>query len=401
MSHRTHWPPVLFGLALAYLAAFQLFKLPPVLPRLLDLYHYELTLAGGLVSVYAAMGLLLSVPLGRWMTRVGPWPPLRLALLVMLLGNGLAFFDPASITLMLFSRGLEGVGFAILAIAGPAFANRHAGPAALPLVIGLTAAWIPTGQLLATMLTPAALSLHGWQGLWLVAMLATGLMGLWCRQMASRERTTGTAHHPPIPPLDGGQRRRLALVGGIFLLWSTEFFAYMTWLPQYLVEVHGFSTNQALLGYTLPVAMVIAGNLLGGWLLRLGWRVAPLLCVSLAVQALVWALLPVTGGDWGGVLSLLIYGAGAGITPTCLFAMPSTIAGKAGAAAQAFAIIMTGRNAGVLLGPPLLAQALKWTGGWTVAGPLFCVVSSLAVILTLGLAKQLAGDDRNRANALY
>ena len=34
---RTNWPTVAFGLALAWFAAFQMFKLPPVLPLLLQL----------------------------------------------------------------------------------------------------------------------------------------------------------------------------------------------------------------------------------------------------------------------------------------------------------------------------------------------------------------------------
>jgi len=197
------------------------------------------------------------------------------------------------------------------------------------------------------------------------------------------------------------QHRRLRLVGGIFLLWSGQFFAYMTWLPQYLVEVYGFSVEQALLGYALPVTMVIVGNLVGGWLLRRGNRVGPLLGLALATQVLVWVLLPMTGGGWSGLLSLLTYGAGAGITPTCLFAMPSTIAGQRGAAAQAFAIIMTGRNGGVLLGPLLLAEALKRTGGWGAAGPLFGVVTALAVGLALVLSRQLLNDDLAAANQVH
>lgn len=390
----TRWPLVCFGLGLAYLAAFQLFKLPPVLPTLLDLYGYDRTLAGGLVSVYAVVGLLLSIPLGRWLEKLGPWPPLGAALLIVLLANLLALLEPGSIQLLLLARGLEGISFTVLAITGPAFANRYAGPAALPLIIGLTAAWIPTGQLLATVLTPLALSLYGWQALWWLAMLATLAMAAWCWLLARQGVSLAASHGGPAPVLSVLQRRRLYLVGGIFLLWSGQFFAYMTWLPQYLVEVHGFSLKQALLGYALPVVMVIIGNLAGGWLLRCGWRVGPLLGTALGIQVLVWALLPITGGGWGGICSLLAYGVGAGISPTCLFAMPSTIVGQRGAAARAFAIIMTGRNGGVLLGPVLLAEALKWAGEWRIAGPLFGAITALGMIMALMLSRQLRTDDQ-------
>jgi len=48
---------------------------------------------------------------------------------------------------VLAARGLEGVAFAVLAICGPVLANRKAPPGYLPVVAGLTAAWIPIGQL--------------------------------------------------------------------------------------------------------------------------------------------------------------------------------------------------------------------------------------------------------------
>ena len=43
---RTNWTGVMFGFLLASLAAFQQFKLPPMLPEMLAAYDYQLTLAG-------------------------------------------------------------------------------------------------------------------------------------------------------------------------------------------------------------------------------------------------------------------------------------------------------------------------------------------------------------------
>ena len=59
---RTDWTGVAFGTCLACLVAFQQFKLPPVLSVLLADYHWDRTLAGGLMAIYALAGLLLSIP---------------------------------------------------------------------------------------------------------------------------------------------------------------------------------------------------------------------------------------------------------------------------------------------------------------------------------------------------
>ncbi len=50
---------IAFGLAVAAFAAFQQFKLPVVLPVLLERYGYDRVIAGGFMSVFAISGLLL------------------------------------------------------------------------------------------------------------------------------------------------------------------------------------------------------------------------------------------------------------------------------------------------------------------------------------------------------
>ena len=130
---RTNWAAVAFGLSLSFLAAFQLFKLPPVLPVLLEAYRYDLTLAGGFMSVYALAGLGLSLAIGRLLARRGMAPAILMGLAVMLAGNGLELLRPDQGLVMLTARAKEGVGFAVLAIAGPLLANSGASRGHLPV----------------------------------------------------------------------------------------------------------------------------------------------------------------------------------------------------------------------------------------------------------------------------
>jgi MFS family permease len=388
VASRTNWTAVAFGLALSYLAAYQLFKLPPVLPVLLESYGYDRTLAGGFMSVYAVAGLSLSVVLGRMVERHGPARPALAALVVMMLGNGLALLWPAQGLLVLAARALEGVAFAILAIAGPTLVNRAASRRHLPLAIALTATWIPVGQLTASLLAPPALALHGWQALWLAAMAMSLLLSLWTLRLqagggtALGPRAAGADAPVRAPRLSARERLGLLLAAAIFMLWSGQFFAYMTWLPQYLVEGFGLSVDQALAGYILPVAVLLVFNLVAGAVLRAGVPLAPLMAAAIALQAAVWWLHPAITGFWPGLAALVAYGIGAGITPTCLFAMPSAIAGPE-RAAPAFGIIMTGRNLGVLVGPILLAQAFELAGSWHVSAPIFGCITTLAAVLAL------------------
>ena len=54
---------------------------------------------------------------------------------------------------------------------------------------------------------------------------------------------------------------------------------------------------------------------------------------------------------------------------------------------------MTGRNLGVLIGPVLLAWAFEWSGGWSIASPLFGMITTLCLPLAAGLAYLLKPSD--------
>ncbi len=403
-SSRSNWTGVAFGLTLACFAAYQQFKLPPALPVLLETYGYDRTLAGAFMSIYAVAGLLLSMLFGRLLARRGAVGPTLGALGLSVAGSGLVLALPESGWLVLLGRALEGIGFAFLAICGHLLANANAPVRHLPLVVGMTAAWIPVGQLAAMLLAPLGFAWLGWQSLWIVAVLGALALAAWTLAL----RGSGAVELPaaeeapaqapgqapgqaPVPALTGARRLQLVIAAGVFMLWSSQYFAYMTWLPQYLVEVHGLSVSMAVAGNMVPVAVLIVTTVLVGMVLRAGVPVGPLLACGLATQAAIWWLIPVTGGGLGGAVSLVAYGIAAGICPTCLFAMPSVIVGQGRVAAPAFGIIMTGRNFGVLIGPVLLAQAFKFTGAWDIATPIFGTVTSGALGLGIWLAISLAG----------
>ncbi len=385
-QQKTDWPAVAFGIVLASLVAFQQFKLPPVLPVLLARYGWDRTLAGGMMAIYALAGLLFSIPIGHALQRRGIFHPLLAALALLLLGDLLGLVVPENGWLVLAARGLEGIGYALGGIAGPALANRSAAPRDLGIVVGLTAVWIPAGQLAATGL---ALVLPNWQSLWIAGALATGTLALW---------SVALRHHRVLAAPSGGtprrirptaaQRNELYLTAGIFLLWSLQYFAYVTWLPQYLVEVLGLGAAAVAGSYALPAVMIIIFNMVTGALLSRGVSLALMLTGGLLAQAASWWLIPLIHGSAAGLASLIVYGISAGVTPACLFALPATILGRAGAP-TAFGYMMAGRNTGVFLGPILLAEITKTVGGWTAAWPVFGSTTLVAAAAAIGLGALL------------
>ena len=385
------------GLMVLVFAAFSQFKLPVVLPLLLDRYAYDPVLAGGFMSVYAVLGIVLSVWIGRRVEAQGPLNLILLALPLMAGGTLVSLAAPQLGGVVLLGRALEGAAFAILAVAGPVLATSLVSERHRNLVVGLVAAWMPAGQLLAAVLAPLALATTGWAGLWLASVaLALGLIA-WTWHLRGKGRVAATSSSAPFSGRAGepdagnagrlswtlGQKQALWLTAGVFMLWSGQYLAYMTWLPEYLVGALGLTVEAALWVYLIPIVLVGAFNVLTGLVLRRGLAVERLLLGAVVVQALLWWLLPFSSDGPAGLLSLCLYGITAGIVPTCLFTLPTEAVRDAGQRARAFGGVMTGRNLGVFLGPLLLAQLVKWSGDWVASSTVFAALTSLAALLSL------------------
>lgn len=376
IHHRTWWPGVALGVGVACACAYQQFKLPPILPDLLREHAHPPAVAAGFMSVYALIGLMVSQPLGRWLQGEGRLGHgLALAGVVTAIGGVLALLWPDSSITFLAGRGLEGLGFAVCAIAGPAIAAQAAAPRDLPLVTGLLAGWIPIGQIVGAVV---AAQFPDWRVLWwLGVVLALGMIALGYRSHAALARRGRVEE-----ALTRRQTRLLWLGGSIFLMWSGQYFAFMTWLTSYL-EQHGLSLRASIGAYLLPVVVLLVFNIVTGWLLGKGLPLLRALIVGLFSQALVWLLAPFADG-WIGLLLLFVYGVGAGVVPTCLWQMPHRIV-QGTARAGAFGIVMAARNIGVFFGPLILGVLIKGPEDWPLSFHIMTAVTLCATALAVVL----------------
>jgi MFS family permease len=384
VHHRTWWPGVALGVGVSCACAYQQFKLPPILPDLLRAHPHDPAVAAGFMSIYALVGLMVSQPLGRWLQgngRLGRG--LALAGLVTAAGGALALIWPDSSILFLAGRGLEGLGFAVCAISGPAIAAQASAPRDLPLVTGLLAGWIPMGQIVGALV---AAQFPDWRVLWWLGIalaLSLTLLGQRSAGALTRKASAEDALSPR-------QKKLLWLGGSVFLLWSGQYFAFMTWLTSYLEIRYGLSLRESVGAYLLPVVVLLGFNILTGWALGKGLKLLRVLILSLLSQALVWIAAPFAEG-WLGVALLLVYGIGAGIVPTCLFQVPHRIVGGT-ARAGAFGIVMTARNIGVFFGPLVLGVLVKGPQDWPLSFHVMTGVTlgstALAMVLRWLLGKQ-------------
>jgi hypothetical protein len=170
----------------------------------------------------------------------------------------------------------------------------------------------------------------------------------------------------------------------------------MTWLTQYLTGTLALSRTASVLAYLTPVVVLLGFNILTGIGLRHRLPLVPAMIAALVAQATIWLAQPWLDGGIG-ILGLVVYGIGAGVTPTCLFHTPHAIAHRqAGHSAGTafFGILMTGRNIGVFIGPILLAwlighESLALDLGWTNGARVMAAVTLAAALVAFILGRSL------------
>ena len=402
-QQKTNWTGVFLGLSLAILAAYHQFKLPPVMPIFLESFEYSMLLAGAFMSIYALAGLAFSLSFSAVLQGPRIVIYLHLAFVAFIFGSSVTLVWPDIGWVMLAARGVEGVGFAVLAVAGPALCISHAGKHGLPLAAALLATWIPVGALISVVISATVSDVGDWQVLWWTGIFFTVVMSAWVfwlsRGHSGLRLNLNPAQMPKAEILLSAEHDELVswkgraqiIAAALFALWSCQLFGFMTWLPQYFVSVHNFELDKAVMGYSLPLVTIGVFNLVAAPILRAGVPVTMLLALALLGQAVVWFLVPVVNGPMGLTL-LIAYGIVAGLTPTCLFALPATILGVRETGARAFGILMTGRNIGILTGPLFLSTALQSVGGWNIAALVFGLITISAAVCAGGLYWKMTGN---------
>jgi predicted MFS family arabinose efflux permease len=382
------WGGIWLGLAISSLAAFQMLKLPPALPLMIDAYGYDRITAGALVSIYALSGLLLSVAVGRLAAR-HPFFIMAGSLACFLVGNLITLAAPEIAWLNLAARAIEGFAYAVFAIAGPALANRSAAPHDLSTVAGIVAIWVPVGQLTALGVGYLTFNAFGWQPLWWVSVALTVLVGLWLWR-----RWTPVSHALAELAGDAGgfiasarERALLWFAGIVFAIWGGQYIAFMTWLPDYMVETFSVGAHTAAAANALCVVAVLISGLTTGWLLRRGLPLGLLFGGATFIQAVVWIVAPHLGAA-AGLIAITLYGIVSGAPPTCLFAVPGRLLGGERSGPTAFGPLMAGRNLGIF-GTPILAGWLIGFGGWQELGIAFGIITFGSTLAGVAMARAI------------
>ena len=388
MSKRYAWIVMAALFVAAIAVAINQYKVPPVMPVLMQVFGLDLTMANLLMSIFNLSGILLAIPAGIIVHRIGPKRSGLVALGAVVVGAGLGALSGGAVAL-LASRMVEGLSFVFMMVVGPALVSLWFSARERGAPMGIFATWVPVGSLIILNAAPALESAFGWQAVWWFGCVY-GVFGFLVFSMLVKvPRTVAWGPANPTPAhhenLRSNVRSALAnrnvwLLGLLFFCFTMVFPGFTNNMPTYLHTVRGYSLAQAALIVSLSSLATIVGCPLMGLLSdRIGSRKKVYTAVLLIVSVLWLFPYHLTGAAIP--LFLMFLGLIGGALPTMIFASLPEVVERPELAGIGMGGVVTLQNLGLLVGPVMFGRIVQVSGNWALAGYALIPITLLAVVV--------------------
>jgi predicted MFS family arabinose efflux permease len=400
----TPWLGVGMVVIAGVVAALQVGKVAIAVPQLRADFGLDLSMIGWLMAMFSLLGVVGAIPVGAWIARAGDRRLLLAGLLAIAIGSAAGALANG-IAALLLGRVIEGFGFVLITIAGPAVLQRIVAPGGKDLAFAIWSCFMPAGIAIALFIGSV---LEGWRGFWLGNAVLAGALTVLVLLAVSRD--TRHADDAAATSWRGVGQDAAAtvragaptLIAASFAIYSLQFFALFSFLPVLLIERMGVSVGTAGLLSAVACCANIVGNLAAGMLLERGvarWVLVAVASAVMSVSAL-GIFLPLLGETPTFVLCLVFSGVG-GLLPATLIGTSATVAPSPRLVPMAVGLLMLGSNLGQMVGPVTVGSAVDALG-WSAAAAIVAVAGVLGVLLALGLRRAMRrrhdGTEKNQAS---
>lgn len=363
---RYAWVILIVVFLLSMAAPLNQFKVPPVMPLLIDALQLTLSSAGLLMSVFGITGFFLALPAGFILQRLGLKTTGLVAAAFLIAGSLLGALSQGS-ALLLFSRFIEGLGMGLISVMAPAAIAAWFPPHNRGTPMGIWAAWVPTGSLLMYLLAPVLAISNGWRAVWwfgLAFAAVTFVLYAIFMRLPDEQQAGATASALSSAGLGRALRNpQVWLLGAVFACFTYAMLAVATYYPTFLVEQRAFTIAGAARVLSINGVAVVFSAPASGWLSdRLGTRkrffTLPFLILLVMVPLIYQIGTPLI------TVTFFLMGTITSTIPATVFAATPEVMRDPRLVGMGMAVLTLGQNLGMVAGPAvfgLIAEQVSWT----------------------------------------
>ena len=366
---------LLFGTAVAS----SQYKVPVIMTQITQQFGMTDSSASWLMSIFTFVGIILAIPTGALAKKFGPKILLIAASAILLVGSiiGIAATDG---TMLIVSRGVEGVAFILVTICGPLAVQKYVAPEKIGSATGIWALWVCLGSVVGGVVTPTVSATLGFVGVWMVYAVFSAIFAVLVAVVVkfndgapdSPVQASSEQVEPKVSYAELFKPNTLLYFSG-FLLFNMVLLAMLSFSPTWM-QIQGIDPTLSGFLSTLPMLLaVISSPLFGSLSDKLG-RCKPLYIIALlSMGPCAFLLLTGTGMQlWIGAVIMGLVGMG--VPVICLTAYPKVL-GKPELMSIGMGFLMLIQSLGQFLGTFVSPMLLGSSGDqWMTLVIVMCVL---------------------------
>ena len=375
-----------------FVAAMHIGKLPPTVPILQAELGISLVQAGLLLSLVQFAGMFFALLLGSYTEKLGLKRCVVLGLTLLAIASGLGGF--AHTVSMLFGlRILEGFGFLLVTLSGPALIRKLVPLEALQLKMGLWSSYMGGGMGLGLLCTPLLIGLFAWHGVWICFAVLSLFFALMIQKYVPNDQHASTQTIAPKSLIQATLKHPPAwILACIFGTYTGQWFSLVGFLPT-IYQQNQISLTQAGL-LTAIVAMSNAvGTFICGLCLQRGWKAQTLIQTGFTVLMITTLsfylfkdVLPFAV-QYGLVFSFSLFG---GLVAAIVFSQALHFAPQVIAISATIGLVLQISAVSQFILPPTVGMIVSSTGSWFWVGLMMASLSCIGMYLSHRLLRYQA-----------
>jgi predicted MFS family arabinose efflux permease len=360
-------------------------KIPPVMGAITESLNISFSQASWLMSIFTLAGIVLAIPGAGIMHKVGPKKLLTYLMSAVLIGNLIGAFANSFI-LLLISRAIEGIAFALIIMVGLVMVNAWYTGSTVGTMVGVFNTFGAVGPFVAMNIAIPIVSRLGLKSLWLIIAGISAVLIILIVTVLDLPKSDGGAGGAKKVSISEAAMNKsvwlLALMQGcvVFIL-----FSYLTTYPQIFSQFYKLDSVKANFYSSLKGLFGIPFVILGGAIVDKTGKPAIVSLASFLVLIGVGFTTTLLGPNTY-VLHILIGSIFQGFILTSVFTMAPSVAKKPAYIGLTIAFVNLLYYIAVFASTPVMLGVAE-AHSWVASKNILTAVAVAGVVITLMFIK--------------
>lgn len=379
-------------LAAATVSLSQL-KVIPIMGDIAQSMGIAVSNVSWLMSVFTVAGIVLAIPGAAILQKTGPKRLFILLMAALVAGNVLGYFA-ASFTVLLISRMIEGIAFAMVIMDGIVLLSMwYPGNS---MVVGIYTTFASVGNVIVMNAEMPIIAKLGMKSPWLVvtamAAVFAVLIAACVKEAAPEGAAADAGDAPKVSIGEAFKSKTLLLLAAAQLCVGFLLFTFMTIYPSIFTEQCGLDPAKANFYAGLFGLFSIPFCIIGGAIIDKIGKASAVAFVSFAGMAAASFLVPMLtpGRTAIYVIHTLLMACFSGMALTAILSTAPMTMKNPALAGVAVAIVNMLYYVGIFVGTPItmnVAAKSGWNAGGVVLG-IVAIVGAMITLVYMGIEKK-------------